>query len=250
MCSPSSTPQLTSAPYRCCPLLSRFEHIDRRSCPDMSWAGHSPSKFPLHVWGCGPYMLLWAHPSSHPKWHLDPFRGFCTAYGRGVSLYFTTGCPFSLDAAPLYGESGPHLIHGFLGPPGSTSQTACQSVQPFRRNHDRDRQTDRQTDRPRSPSVTIGRILLRYHDGGNDRMCTNMTGANTFMFCLTGLLYQVPSFRLYQTFQKKEPVVQLKQVFYKEDGAKSTVYKNSSGDEIANVNFYAVRHGSYRNSLK
>jgi len=27
-------------------------------------------------------------------------------------------------------------------------------------------------------------------------------------------------------------------------------YKNSSGDEIANVNFYAVHPGSYRNSLK
>jgi len=26
--------------------------------------------------------------------------------------------------------------------------------------------------------------------------------------------------------------------------------KNSSGDEIANVNFYAVRHGSYPNSPK
>ena len=26
--------------------------------------------------------------------------------------------------------------------------------------------------------------------------------------------------------------------------------KNSSGDEIANVNFYAVRPGNYRNSLK
>jgi len=26
--------------------------------------------------------------------------------------------------------------------------------------------------------------------------------------------------------------------------------KNSSGDEIANVNFYAMRPGSYRNSLK
>ena len=26
--------------------------------------------------------------------------------------------------------------------------------------------------------------------------------------------------------------------------------KNSSGDELANVNFYAVRPGSYSNSLK
>jgi len=29
-----------------------------------------------------------------------------------------------------------------------------------------------------------------------------------------------------------------------------TINKNSSGDEIANVNFYAVRNGSYPNSLK
>jgi len=28
------------------------------------------------------------------------------------------------------------------------------------------------------------------------------------------------------------------------------IYKNSSGDEIVNVNFYAVRPGSYPNSLK
>jgi len=28
------------------------------------------------------------------------------------------------------------------------------------------------------------------------------------------------------------------------------IYKNSSRDEIANVNFYAVRSGSYLNSLK
>ena len=31
---------------------------------------------------------------------------------------------------------------------------------------------------------------------------------------------------------------------------KTKFYKNSSGDEIANVNFYAVRPGSYPNSLK
>jgi len=29
-----------------------------------------------------------------------------------------------------------------------------------------------------------------------------------------------------------------------------SVTRTSSGDEIANVNFYAVRPGSYRNSLK
>jgi len=25
------------------------------------------------------YMLPWAHPSPHPKWHLDQFSRFCTA---------------------------------------------------------------------------------------------------------------------------------------------------------------------------
>ena len=34
-------------------LLSRFEFIDRRAFPDMSWAGHSPSKLPRHVRGSG-----------------------------------------------------------------------------------------------------------------------------------------------------------------------------------------------------
>jgi len=34
----------------CCPLLNRFEHIDRWTCPGMSWTGHfSPSKLPLRV---------------------------------------------------------------------------------------------------------------------------------------------------------------------------------------------------------
>jgi len=55
MCTPSSTPQSESAAYQCYPLLSRFEYIDRQTCPVTSWAGHfSPSKLPLHVWGSGP----------------------------------------------------------------------------------------------------------------------------------------------------------------------------------------------------
>ena len=38
------------APYRFCPLLSRFERTNRRTCPGMSWAGSFlPSKLRLHV---------------------------------------------------------------------------------------------------------------------------------------------------------------------------------------------------------
>jgi len=41
-------------------------------------------------------------------------------------------------------ESGPHLVHSSLGPPGSVAQTASWYVQPGSRTW----QTDRQTDRP------------------------------------------------------------------------------------------------------
>jgi len=41
---PSCTPQSTSTPYRCCPLLSHFEYIDRRTCLGIFWAGHFPPK--------------------------------------------------------------------------------------------------------------------------------------------------------------------------------------------------------------
>jgi len=73
------------APYRCWPLPSRFDYIDRLTYPGMSLAGRfSPSKLPftcenldsVRTW------FLGAHPSSHPKRHLDRFSRFCRAYGR------------------------------------------------------------------------------------------------------------------------------------------------------------------------
>ena len=44
--TPFNTPQSAFMPYRCCPLLIRFEYIDLRTCPGMTWAGPSPSKLP------------------------------------------------------------------------------------------------------------------------------------------------------------------------------------------------------------
>jgi len=72
MCTPSSTPQSACAPYRCCPLLSRFEYMDHRTCPGMSSAGSfSPSKLPFHSWASGPpsntQLLGPMHRSPHPN---------------------------------------------------------------------------------------------------------------------------------------------------------------------------------------
>jgi len=76
-------------------------------------------------------MVSWAHPSLHPKWHVDRFSRFCTAH-RKVSHYFTMcryvplpKCPFLLGYRVL------HLTHGTDGLPKSSSQTAFRSVQPF-----------------------------------------------------------------------------------------------------------------------
>jgi len=103
-------------------------------------------------------MIPWAHSSPQPKQHLDRFSHICTTHHR-ESLYFTMGLPFpSLKIAPSHGWSGPHLIHGSLGPPESTTQTASRSVQPFLQGS-LVWQTDRPTDHA-TRSVTVGRIYV------------------------------------------------------------------------------------------
>jgi len=105
-------------------------------------------------------MISTVHPSPQPKWHLNRFSRFCTD-DRKVFLYFTMGRPFPPQNCPFSLGSGPHLIHGSLGPPESSdlnpngisigaaflqSSLVCQ--------------TDRQTDHA-TRSVTIGRIYVR-----------------------------------------------------------------------------------------
>jgi len=65
------------------------------------------------------------------------------------------------------GDLDPHLIHGPLSQPQSSTQTASRSVQPFLQGSIV-RQSDRRTDRPidrltdhATRSVTIGRNYVR-----------------------------------------------------------------------------------------
>ena len=63
-------------------------------------------------------------PSPHRKRHLDRFSRFCTAHGREFP-YFTVGRPFRSQNCPFAsGDLDLHLIHGSLGQPEPTSQTA------------------------------------------------------------------------------------------------------------------------------
>jgi len=60
-------------------------------------------------------ILAWAHPTEHPKRHLDRFNHICSAHGR-QSLYFIMGRPFPLKIAPSHGASAPLSNTWFLKP--------------------------------------------------------------------------------------------------------------------------------------
>jgi len=58
--------------------------------------------------------------------------------GSAVFTQVTAECHYTLQWAPIYhklplamGASGPHLIHGSLGQPESSTQTVYRCVQPF-----------------------------------------------------------------------------------------------------------------------
>ena len=61
-----------------------------------------------------------------------------------VSFRFADNA-FPLKISPCKGGSGPHLVHGFLGPPKSTPKMASGSVQLFLKAQYCDSLTDRQT---------------------------------------------------------------------------------------------------------
>ena len=84
---------------------------------------------------------------SITKRHLDRFSRFCTDDHR-VSLYFTMGHPFPLKIAPSHVAIWTHLIHGFQGPPESSTHTASRLVWSFLQGsllQQTDQKTDRQT---------------------------------------------------------------------------------------------------------
>ena len=141
--------------------IDRFSHsctAHGRKFIYLKWALLSPKVSPSH-WGSGPHLVRGslAHLSPQPKWHLDWFSRFCID-DRRVSLDFTMGRPCFPSKLPLpMGDQNPHLTHGFLGPPKSSTQTASRSVQPILQGS---LVTDRPTDHT-TQSVKIDRIYVR-----------------------------------------------------------------------------------------
>jgi len=69
------------------------------------------------------------------------------------------GRPVPLKVTPSHGGSGPHLIHGSLGPSESTTHEPKGYIDRCVRFAGRTIVIDRQTDRPRY-TVTIDRICI------------------------------------------------------------------------------------------
>ena len=135
MCTLSSTTQSTSAPDRCCPLLSHFNYRLR-----ISWTGPiSLSKLPLYVWGPGPRLMHGF--SSPPQLHIPNGILIGSAVFAQLMAECRWACPgmfFPLKIDPSHWGSGlgsgPHLMRASLGPPESITQTVSRSVQPFLRS--------------------------------------------------------------------------------------------------------------------
>jgi len=68
--------------------------------------------------------ISWGHPSPQ-------CRIFAQMTAECPIIYNGTPLPTSAKLSLPMGGSGPHLIHGFLDPPKSSTQTASRSVQLF-----------------------------------------------------------------------------------------------------------------------
>ena len=100
-------------PYRCCLLPSRFEYIDRRTCPSMSSAGpFSPSRLLLHLWGSGPPCKTWFHGPAQVR--ITHGFSICSAVVAGL-LAVVTDRPTD---RPRYSvcSSKPHLAIAAMPP--------------------------------------------------------------------------------------------------------------------------------------
>ena len=119
---PESTTQMASRLVR--PFLhSSWQNVARHV--------RSLKIAPSH-WGSVPSNTIpLAHLSPKPKRHLDWFSRFFTAH-CSVFLYFTMGYPLPPQNCPFpWRDLGPHLIHGLLGQPKSSTEMASLSVEPF-----------------------------------------------------------------------------------------------------------------------
>jgi len=136
-----------------------FLHSSQQKVPILCNGQPFPKKLPRLMWASNSWFLgpVWAHNPNGISIDLAVFA------------QVTAECPYTLQwEAPFpsklplsVGDLHSHLIHGSLGPPKSSTQTASQSVPPFLQGSlVWQTATDRQTVHA-TRSVTIDRIYVR-----------------------------------------------------------------------------------------
>ena len=113
----------------------------------IQWAGigNLPQSAPIY------YTVPWALASPPAKRQVDRVNRLHGSRFMTPILYYEPATSSSQNRPFLSGDPYPHLIHGYMGQPNFTAQTAFQSVQPFFSSigliHDRFQQTHTQADR-------------------------------------------------------------------------------------------------------
>ena len=124
-CRPTTqTPSITN----CLVAIVRTKPVNSNFSPNVNWLPWQRPSAPLdpHLthdsYGPSKPQTQMASPSLQPFSHREP---------QSVPILYN-GTPLSPSKLPLpMGDLDPHLIHGSLVPPESSTQTASQSVQPF-----------------------------------------------------------------------------------------------------------------------
>jgi len=133
--------------------FSRFAQVTTESPYTLQWASLSPKIAPYHR-GLDPHLtqfLGWPIQAHNPN-----FAEMTTEWP--YTLQWDTPLPRQNYPVP-WGIWAPHLVHGSLGPPESSTETAYRSVQPFLQGS-----LVWQIDRPRysvNNSVTVGDVYVR-----------------------------------------------------------------------------------------
>jgi len=112
-------------------LVQLFSHRWPHSVPILCNGRPFPQNcpFPREIWT--------AHDSLGPSQPTNQtaslsVQPFLHRWPQSVPIpHNGTPLPLPFKIAPSHGGSGPHLIHGSLGPPESSTQMASRSVQPF-----------------------------------------------------------------------------------------------------------------------
>jgi len=125
-CPPESTIQTANRP------IQPFLHSSLQKVPILRMGSSSP-KLPLAKGDLDPHLILGSlrPPESSTQTVSRSFHPFLHRRPQSVPILYS-GTPLPLSKLPLpTGDLDPHLIHGSLGPPESSTKTVSRSFQPF-----------------------------------------------------------------------------------------------------------------------